>query len=83
MQVARLRKWICGNYTVKGKSGDLKLRVDASIGLAACQGAEGMNELIARADATMYEQKSASSKQRSDTKRPAAEAKIRYREGTE
>ncbi len=70
-QVARLRKWICGNYTVKGKAGDLKLRVDASIGLAARQDAEGMNELVARADAAMYEQKSALSRQRSDTKRPA------------
>jgi GGDEF domain-containing protein len=70
--VVRLRKWICGNYTVKGKAGDLRLRVDASFGLAARQDAEGMNELVARADAAMYEQKSAFSKQRSNTKRPAA-----------
>ena len=70
--MVRLRKWICGNYTVKGKSGDLKLRVDASIGLAAHQDAEGLNELVARADAAMYEQKSALSKQRSDKQRPAA-----------
>ena len=34
-QTERLRKWICGNYAVKGRSGELKLRVDASIGLAA------------------------------------------------
>ena len=67
----RLRKWICGSYTVKGKAGDLKLQVDASIGFAARQGDEGMNELVARADAAMYEQK-ASSKHRSGAKRPAA-----------
>jgi diguanylate cyclase (GGDEF)-like protein len=70
-QVERLRKWICGNYNAKGRAGDLKLRVDASIGLAAREGNEGMNEIVARADAAMYEQK-ASSKLRSDTKRPAA-----------
>jgi diguanylate cyclase (GGDEF)-like protein len=59
-QTERLRKWICGNYEVKGKSGALKLRVDASIGLAAYAAGEGIKELVARADAAMYEQKGAS-----------------------
>ncbi len=59
-QTERLRKWICGNYEVKGKSGALKLRVDASIGLAAHVAGEEMKELVARADAGMYEQKAAS-----------------------
>jgi diguanylate cyclase (GGDEF)-like protein len=59
-QAGRLRKWICGNYEVKGKSGALKLRVDASIGLAAHAAGEEMKELVARADAAMYEQKAAS-----------------------
>ena len=59
-QTERLRKWICGNYEVKGKSGALKLRVDASIGLAAHVTGEGVKELVARADAAMYEQKAAS-----------------------
>jgi len=57
MQTERLRKWVCGNYEVTGKSGALKLRVDASIGLAAYVAGEGMKELVARADAAMYNEK--------------------------
>ena len=56
-QTERLRKWVCGNYSVPGKTGTLKIRVDASIGLAAHAAGEGMNELVGRADAAMYEQK--------------------------
>jgi diguanylate cyclase len=56
-QTERLRKWVCGNYTVTGKHGALKLRVDASIGLAAHAAGEEMNDLLARADAAMYQQK--------------------------
>jgi diguanylate cyclase (GGDEF)-like protein len=56
-QTERLRKWVCGNYSVPGKTATLKLRVDASIGLAAHAAGEGMNEIVGRADAAMYEQK--------------------------
>ena len=58
-QVVRLRKWICGNYTVRGKAGEVKLRVDASIGLAEHAVGEDMKALLARADAAMYEEKAA------------------------
>lgn len=58
-QTDRLRKWVCGNYSVASKTGALKLRVDASIGLAAHAAGEGMNELVGRADAAMYERKAA------------------------
>jgi diguanylate cyclase (GGDEF)-like protein len=58
-QVVRLRKWICGNYTVRGKAGEVKLRVDASIGLAEHAAGEEMKALLARADAAMYEEKAA------------------------
>ncbi len=44
-QVVRLRKWICGSYTVRGKAGEVKLRVDASIGLAERAANEEMKEL--------------------------------------
>lgn len=64
-QADRLRKWICGNYIVKGKAGNLKLRLDASIGLAARAPGEGMKELVERADAAMYEQKASAAKLRS------------------
>ncbi len=58
-QVVRLRKWICGNYTVRGKAGEVKLRVDASIGLAERGAGEDMKTLLARADSAMYEEKAA------------------------
>jgi diguanylate cyclase (GGDEF)-like protein len=53
-QIERLRKWVCGNYTLRQGTGTLTLRVDASIGLAEHQQAEGMKELLSRADAAMY-----------------------------
>ncbi|MGB8029406.1 MAG: GGDEF domain-containing protein [Terracidiphilus sp.] len=58
-QTVRLRKWICGSYTVRGKSGEVKLRVDASIGLAERAAGEEMQELLTRADTAMYEEKAA------------------------
>jgi diguanylate cyclase (GGDEF)-like protein len=58
-QVVRLRKWICGSYTVRGKAGDVKLRVDASIGLAERIPGEEIKGLLARADAAMYDEKAA------------------------
>jgi diguanylate cyclase (GGDEF)-like protein len=58
-QVVRLRKWICGSYTVRGKAGEVKLRVDASIGLAERVPGEEIEGLLARADAAMYDEKAA------------------------
>jgi diguanylate cyclase (GGDEF)-like protein len=65
-QIDRLRKWVCGDYTVKGNSGARKLRIDASIGLAERQPGETMKELLDRADARMYEQKAASKANRNN-----------------
>jgi diguanylate cyclase (GGDEF)-like protein len=59
-QIDRLRKWVCGNYTVQVNSATKELRVDASIGLAERQPEETVKELLDRADARMYEQKAAS-----------------------
>lgn len=56
-QVERLRKWICGNYDIQGKAGTIKLRVEASIGLAERTVDEEMKELLARADTAMYAEK--------------------------
>ncbi len=56
-QVERLRKWICGDYSVRGVRGELKLRVDASIGLAPYRLGRTMEELVAEADKAMYAQK--------------------------
>jgi len=59
-KIDRLREWVCGNYTVQGSDGPIKLRVDASIGLAEHLPMETMKGLLARADAEMYKQKAAS-----------------------
>ena len=58
-QIARVREWVCGDYPVQGKSGLMKLKVVASIGLAEHQANEAMKELLARADADMYQRKAA------------------------
>lgn len=58
-QTERLSKWVCGNYTVQAIAGALKLRIDASIGLAEYKPGESMKDLLTRADASMYEHKAA------------------------
>jgi diguanylate cyclase (GGDEF)-like protein len=62
----RLRKWICGSYTLGGRQGDIKLQVEASIGLAEHRNHEAMNELIERADAAMYAEKQLARRKRSE-----------------
>jgi diguanylate cyclase (GGDEF)-like protein len=60
IQTDRLMKWVCGNYTVQAPSGPMRLRVDVSIGLAEHIPGETMNDLLARADAAMYQHKAIS-----------------------
>lgn len=59
-QMDRLRKWVCGNYTLQPNSSPIKLRVDASLGLAERLPGETINDLVKRADAEMYRDKIAS-----------------------
>jgi diguanylate cyclase (GGDEF)-like protein len=63
-QIQRLKDWVCGNYTVHGRSGPEKLKVDASFGLAERKAGETAKNLLARADAEMYTQKAASRSKR-------------------
>lgn len=58
-QTERLRKWVCGQYEVPGTAGKIKLNVNASIGLTEYRAGDKMNDLLARADAAMYENKTA------------------------
>jgi diguanylate cyclase (GGDEF)-like protein len=67
-QTERLRKWICGDYTVRGKGGELKIRVSASIGLTVRQAGEQMKDLVERADAVMYGEKANAPARRAETK---------------
>lgn len=54
-QVERIRTWACGDYTI----GDLRLNIDASIGVAEYNPGETIRELLQRADDAMYQRKSA------------------------
>jgi diguanylate cyclase (GGDEF)-like protein len=63
-QIDRLRKWVCGSYTVQANSVPAKLRVDASIGLAERLAGDTMKQLVERADAEMYRNKAASRRNR-------------------
>jgi diguanylate cyclase (GGDEF)-like protein len=62
----RLRKWICGSYTLEGKLGEIKLQVHASVGLAVHGTGEAMNALLERADAAMYAEKELARRRRSE-----------------
>ena len=53
-QIERVMAWICGDYTVAGRSGKLKLRLDASVCIAEHRQNETLQELVDRADAEMY-----------------------------
>lgn len=59
-QIQRLKDWVCGNYTIHGRSGAEKLKVGVSFGLAERKPGETAKSLLARADAEMYAQKAAS-----------------------
>ena len=68
-QIDRLRKWVCGSYTVHGNAETIKLRVDASFGLAEHLPEETLKALFDRADAEMYQNKAASRAQGTSSKR--------------
>jgi len=57
--VERVRKWVFGDYTVRGEGPPQKLPVAASVGVAAWREGETMAEMFARADADMYQEKRA------------------------
>jgi len=59
-RTARMKQWVCGSYTLHGRSGPEKLKVEASLGLAERASNETVKELLARADAAMYADKAAS-----------------------
>lgn len=57
-QSERLTRWVCGNYTLQEDGENpIRLELRASIGLAEHHQGESMKDLLARADALMYEQK--------------------------
>ncbi len=59
-QIARMQKWVFGDYTIRpGKGlGEVKVKVDAAVGLAQWQAGENLKAVVERADAEMYKEKS-------------------------
>lgn len=50
----RLRRWTFGEYKINTEKGQIRIQVDAGVGVAVWDGTEGMAELLGRADALMY-----------------------------
>jgi diguanylate cyclase (GGDEF)-like protein len=63
-QIERLRKWVFGEYSIQPGPGaaEVKIRVDASVGLAQWKPTEKLEQVIERADAAMYKEKQAAKK---------------------
>jgi diguanylate cyclase (GGDEF)-like protein len=55
--VDRMQKWVFGGYTIKLGPPGTKVEMNAALGLVEWQTGEGIKELLARADALMYKQK--------------------------
>jgi diguanylate cyclase len=64
-RVQRIQEWVLGSYTVQNLPEESKIDMSAAVGLAEWQPGETFKEVVARADALMYQEK----------KRPAQERK--------
>jgi len=58
-QLERVHKWVFGDYTIRPGKGhaEVKVHVDAAIGLTEWQSGQTLKEVVEHADTAMYEQK--------------------------
>jgi len=58
-QIERMRKWVCGDYTIKTGTGtgNVRINLGASVGMAQWQAGETAVHITERADASMYQEK--------------------------
>jgi diguanylate cyclase (GGDEF)-like protein len=58
-QVERLQQWVFGEYTIRLRkgSGEVKIKVDAAIGLTQWQPGQTLKEIVEDADKAMYKRK--------------------------
>ena len=56
-QIERMKKWVLGDYTLQVGTITIKIRLDASIGVAQWQPGETAVQITERADTSMYEVK--------------------------
>jgi PleD family two-component response regulator len=67
-RVQRIQEWVLGSYTVQKASEESKIDMSAAVGLAEWQPGENFKELVARADALMYQEKKRLAKERKNPK---------------
>jgi diguanylate cyclase (GGDEF)-like protein len=53
-QIERMKKWVLGDYTLQVGTTEVKINLDASIGVAQWQPGETVLQITERADASMY-----------------------------
>jgi PleD family two-component response regulator len=58
VRIERIQKWVCGNYTLAGRGSEIPVRIGASMGVAQWAAEESVEQLLDRADAAMYQNKS-------------------------
>jgi len=58
-QLERIHKWVFGDYTIRPGKGhaEVKVHVDAAIGLTQWQPGQTLKEVVEHADAAMYQEK--------------------------
>ena len=57
-QIERMEKWVFGEYPIQtGGKGEVKVIVDAAVGMAQWHAGETLRQLIERADSAMYRDK--------------------------
>ncbi|MBM3814118.1 MAG: GGDEF domain-containing protein [Acidimicrobiia bacterium] len=59
-RTASIKKWACGEYTIKPKGKPVKVEIGAAIGVTHCKPPESPDAVVQRADAAMYKDKAAS-----------------------
>jgi len=69
-RVQRIQEWVLGSYTIQKVSDESKIDMSAALGLAEWQPGETFKEVVARADALMYQEKKRLAQER---KTPAAQ----------
>jgi diguanylate cyclase (GGDEF)-like protein len=72
-RIEPVRKWVFGDYTIQIDGATRNVNVHASVGMASWRPGETAAELIARADAAMYQEKAQRGKA---TKSPAKEGLV-------
>ncbi len=61
--IERMRKWVFGSYTLQVGTETQKVDMDAAMGLVEWKPGETMKDVLGRADAAMYQDKSVARKQ--------------------